>query len=96
MDKIFIYKQDNYNLQEIKRIVEKIFQKSGFAQELLPGKTVFLKVNLLRGSYPDKAVTTHPVFVRAVAEALLKYGLKVIVGDSPAGPFTIFSLKNIL
>ncbi len=95
MDKIFIYKQDKYNLKEIKRIVEKIFQKSGFVKELSPGKTAFLKVNLLRGANPEKAVTTHPVFVRGVAEVLLKYGLKVIVGDSPAGPFTIFSLKKI-
>lgn len=95
MDKIFIYKQDKYNLKEIKRIVEKIFQKSGFVKELSSGKTAFLKVNLLRGANPEKAVTTHPVFVRGVAEVLLKYGLKVIVGDSPAGPFTIFSLKKI-
>lgn len=95
MDKIYIYKQDKYDLKEIKRIIEKIFQKSGFTEELIPGKTAFLKVNLLRASHPDKAVTTHPIFVRGVAEVLLKYGLRVIVGDSPAGPFTIFSLKNI-
>lgn len=95
MDRIYLYKQNKYDLKEIKRIVEKIFQKSGFTDELVVGKTAFLKVNLLRSSSPDKAVTTHPVFVRAVAEVLLKYGLKVVVGDSPAGPFTIFSLKNI-
>lgn len=95
MSKVFIYKQEDYNLEEIKRIVEKIFQKSGFAQELTEGKRAFLKVNLLRSAHPDKAVTTHPIFVRAVAEVLLAYGLEVVVGDSPAGPFTIFSLKNI-
>lgn len=95
MDKVFIYKQSSYNGDEIKKVVEKIFAESGFSEEIIYGKTAFLKVNLLRGAHPDRSVTTHPVFVRAVAEVLIDKGLKVIVGDSPAGPFTPFMLKKI-
>ncbi len=95
MDKVFIYKQSSYNGDEIKQIVSKIFRESGFEENLIPGSTAFLKVNLLRGSHPDRAVTTHPVFVRAVAEYLVERDIKVIVGDSPAGPFTPYMLKKI-
>jgi uncharacterized protein (DUF362 family) len=37
---------------------------------------------------PEKAVTTHPELIRAVALAVRKAGGKPYIGDSPAGPFT--------
>jgi uncharacterized protein (DUF362 family) len=49
---------------------------------------VLLKVNLLSGKGPEKAVTTHPDIVRAVANAVRKAGGKPYIGDSPAGPFS--------
>jgi uncharacterized protein (DUF362 family) len=49
---------------------------------------VLLKVNLLSGKDPGKAVTTHPDFVRAVARAVVAVGGKPYVGDSPAGTFS--------
>jgi uncharacterized protein (DUF362 family)/NAD-dependent dihydropyrimidine dehydrogenase PreA subunit len=51
----------------------------------LRGKRVLLKPNILRDTQADKAVTTHPVFVRAcVAWAKEKGAREVLVGDSPA------------
>lgn len=94
MDKIFIYKCEKYDLEKIKRIIKNIFFESGFNKKLEDNDSVFLKLNLLRGAAPEKSVTTHPVFVRAVVEVLLEKDLKVIIGDSPAGPFSQFLLKN--
>ena len=94
-DKIYRYEQENYNLEEIKSVINKIFEEEKLLDDFKKGKTVFLKVNLLRGANPNRAVTTHPIFVRAVGEVLLENGMKVIVGDSPAGPFTKTSLKGI-
>lgn len=94
-DIIYKYQQDSYNYQEIKNIIERIFIKEDIFNKFEKGKTVFLKVNLLRGAKPSKSVTTHPTFVRAIGGLLIENGYKVLVGDSPAGPFTKNSLKSI-
>lgn len=44
---------------------------------------VLLKPNLLTGKPPEKAVTTHPEFIRALTEILLDYGCRITIGDSP-------------
>ncbi|MBW2480965.1 MAG: DUF362 domain-containing protein [Deltaproteobacteria bacterium] len=50
---------------------------------------VLLKVNLLSAKKgPEKAVTTHPEFVRAVVRAVRKAGGEPYIGDSPAGAFS--------
>jgi uncharacterized protein (DUF362 family) len=55
---------------------------------------VLLKVNLLSAKAPQKAVTTHPEFVRAVAEAVREAGGEPYIGDSPAGLFSKRNLKK--
>ena len=56
---------------------------------------VLLKMNLLSGKKgPEKAVTTHPEFVRAVARAVRKAGGNPYIGDSPAGSFSKRSLTR--
>jgi uncharacterized protein (DUF362 family) len=55
---------------------------------------VLLKVNLLSAKQPEKAVTTHPEFVRAVAKAVRKAGGEPYIGDSPAGIFSKRSLNK--
>lgn len=47
------------------------------------GQKVLLKPNLLSGKAPDKAVTTHPEIVRAVAKLAQEAGGIVSIGDSP-------------
>lgn len=49
---------------------------------------VLLKVNLLSAKEPEKAVTTHPEFTRAVAKAVKEVGGEPYIGDSPAGTFS--------
>ncbi len=60
----------------------------------LNGKKVLLKVNLLSGKEPEKAVTTHPEFLRAVITVLQDCGAECIIGDSPGGPFTEDALMS--
>ncbi|MFH0911180.1 MAG: DUF362 domain-containing protein [Planctomycetota bacterium] len=47
------------------------------------GDRVLLKPNLLAAHAPERAVTTHPAVVRAVAELVRDCGGRVLVGDSP-------------
>jgi uncharacterized protein (DUF362 family)/Pyruvate/2-oxoacid:ferredoxin oxidoreductase delta subunit len=63
----------------------------GEAVRLLPwrpesvrqGATVLLKPNLLSSNDPpERAVNTHPAFVKAVAEMFIARGHRVLIGDS--------------
>ncbi|MHB9004206.1 MAG: DUF362 domain-containing protein [Coriobacteriia bacterium] len=53
----------------------------GPAQFVSPGETVLLKPNILTGSAPDAAVTTHPAVFRAIARHL--QAATLTYGDSP-------------
>ena len=66
----------------------------GMEQFVKKNEKVLLKINLLSAKEPEKAVTTHPEFVRAVAKAVRKAGGKPYIGDSPAGTFSKRNLKK--
>ncbi|MBU0494923.1 MAG: DUF362 domain-containing protein [Chloroflexi bacterium] len=57
----------------------------GMAQFVRPGMRVLLKPNLINDAPRDRAVTTHPAIVQAVAELVQEAGGVVRIGDSPAG-----------
>ena len=55
---------------------------------LVIGKTVLLKPNLLAPVKPDRAATTHPAVVKALARMCLGAGAAgVTITDSPGGPY---------
>lgn len=55
----------------------------GMSQFAKPGEKIVLKVNLLQGAVPEKAVTTHPKVVAAVGRLVKKTGAIPVVADSP-------------
>jgi uncharacterized protein (DUF362 family) len=57
----------------------------GMGAFVRPGERVLLKANLLMRRKPEKATTTHPAVVRAMAELVLAAGGKPIIFDSPGG-----------
>jgi uncharacterized protein (DUF362 family)/Pyruvate/2-oxoacid:ferredoxin oxidoreductase delta subunit len=59
-----------------------------------PGQRVLVKPNLLIGRAPEEAVTTHPAVIQAVVELAQEAGGRVMVGDSPSGPFTVGRLRS--
>ncbi|MDA3958827.1 DUF362 domain-containing protein [Oceanispirochaeta sp.] len=62
--------------------IESIIQSTSFPDVF--HKSVLLKPNMLSGSEPDKAVTTHPEFIRAVIRILkIRGAARIVVGDSP-------------
>lgn len=57
----------------------------GLARFVKPGMRVLINPNLLSARTPDKAVTTHPELVAAVAGECVAAGAEVLIGDSPGG-----------
>ena len=57
----------------------------GWTAIVSPGERVAVKVNLLRGAAPEKAVSTHPETLRCVLRGLKQAGALPFVADSPGG-----------
>lgn len=64
-------------------VVELLAPLGGMAAFVRPGQRVLIKPNLLSAKGPEKAVTTHPELVRAVARLAQQAGGVVSIGDSP-------------
>jgi uncharacterized protein (DUF362 family) len=66
----------------------------GMERFVKKNERVLLKANILSAKDREKAVTTHPDFVRAVARAVRAAGGEPFVADSPAGTFSRRSLNK--
>lgn len=84
MSVVAIEKCEEYNLDILYEKIETVIKNCG-GLEGLKGKKILLKPNLLAPSAPEKAVTTHPIFLQAVIK-YLKNEInpeEIFVGDSP-------------
>jgi len=80
LEKVLLQACDRYDQERLKDFFVKGLQALGLR---IDKQAVLLKPNLLSGKAPEKAVTTHPEFIRALTEILLDYGCKITIGDSP-------------
>ena len=86
-----IFKKTSYNYEILKPVV---FEMIEAIDDHLIKKNdkVLIKPNFLLPAVPEKAVTTHPLIIKAVAEYVLGKGGRIQISDSPA----MGSFKNIL
>ncbi len=83
-----IIRKAAYDYQVIRPIVFEMLA-SGEAPSIDAGARVLIKPNFLAPAVPEKALTTHPLIVKATAEFALEKGARVQISDSPAtGSFT--------
>jgi uncharacterized protein (DUF362 family)/NAD-dependent dihydropyrimidine dehydrogenase PreA subunit len=80
-----------YSAPGIEQLLEPL---GGMERFVNRDERVLLKVNLLFAKEPEKAVTTHPEFVRAVAQLVRGVGGHPFIGDSPGGMFSQRSLRK--
>lgn len=96
MEKVSLVSCKDYDYEKVKIALERnIKQIGGLEPFISKDDVVLLKVNLLMKKKPEEATTTHPVYVRALSQILNDYGVKVIIGDSPGGPFTKGVLESL-
>lgn len=85
-----------YEEDLVRRAIEKSFANLGGIEKYIqPGEKVLLKLNLLMRKKPEAAVTTHPAFVKVLAQVIMERGAQVILADSPGGPFSKNMLKLV-
>jgi uncharacterized protein (DUF362 family) len=83
--------QANYSDPKIETVLAPF---GGMGQFVNNNEKVLLKVNLLSSKGPEKAVTTHPEFIGAVAQAVREAGGRPAIGDSPARYFSKRHLRE--
>jgi len=94
--RVIIVPCNSYQNEEIKKSTDNMFKPLGGLNNFIkPGQKVLLKVNLLMKKPPEAAVTTHPALVEAIVNQIQAIGAKVMIADSPGGPFTKNWLKGI-
>ncbi len=91
MEKVLLQACDRYEQTGLKDFFLKGLQTLGLRVDK---QAVLLKPNLLSSKPPEKAVTTHPEFIRALTEILLDHGCQITIGDSPGYESTSKVLKN--
>ena len=87
---------EDYEYERLRSVLHESVQSlGGWEPYIKPGQKVLLKPNLLAKRKPEEAATTHPMFVQALAALLIEYGVSVVIGDSPGGPFTVGIMNGI-
>lgn len=96
MNPVYVAACSEYELEKVKCAMrEGINGIGGLSHYVSPGERILLKANLLMKKKPEEATTTHPIFMRALADLLIEFGCTVVVGDSPGGPFQVGLLKSL-
>ena len=94
MEKVAVEKCESYDENILEKVEALVSRLGGINNFINEGDKVVLKVNLLMGKSPDKAVTTHPELVRAVVKIIKNAGGIPIIADSPGGPFNQLNLSR--
>ncbi|MBQ4561204.1 MAG: DUF362 domain-containing protein [Clostridia bacterium] len=85
----------DYKENNVRAALAEALSAIGGLDMIKPGMKVGIKVNLVTGAKPEKAVTTHPIMVCELIKMLCEKGAEVIVGDSPGGLYTSAVLNGV-
>ena len=84
MTKVYLDSCREYNAAEILEKMTSGLLDLGIGPEVLRGKRVLIKPNLLNATDPEKAVVTHPEFFRAAVRLVKAWGGAPVLAESPA------------
>ncbi|MEW5946241.1 MAG: DUF362 domain-containing protein [bacterium] len=85
----------NYHPDSLDAALDRSIELLGGIEKFVrPGQKVFLKPNLLLAANPERAATTHPLFVAAAVRLVQRAGALPFFGDLPGG-FHVGTTKKI-
>lgn len=86
---VSLVKCQSYDQAEVEPALHQALSFLGGIEAFVkPGQKVLIKPNVLMGSFPEAAVTTHPAIISAVVKEVLRAGGIAMVGDSPGNAYT--------
>lgn len=96
MKQVSIRKCISYDYDAVRSSFEKMMDDiDGIEKFIQRGSRVLIKPNLVIKKSPEEGATTHPILVRILCEELLKLDCKVVIAESPGGPYSKSILKGI-
>ncbi len=93
MERVFLSRCSSYKMEELEPVIHRIFESFSLYDKIRPGMTVVLKPNLVLRSRPEDAAITHPAFTAAVGKCVRRAGGKVLIAESPGGPYSAALMK---
>jgi uncharacterized protein (DUF362 family)/Pyruvate/2-oxoacid:ferredoxin oxidoreductase delta subunit len=93
--RVVIARCPDYDPDNLTVAVNKLFAELAWQAPAATGLTAFLKPNLLMARVPDHCVTTHPSLLATIGRHLGQMGYRIVIGDSPGGPFTPSALRRV-
>lgn len=90
---VWAARRPDYDPQELERAVDEAFRALHIYDDLKPGMTAVLKPNLVMRSKPEDAAVTHPALTAAVGLCVKRAGAKVLIAESPGGPYSPAVMK---
>lgn len=95
MEKVYVVRCPEYS-QAGEKTTALIDRMGGIGRFTSRGEKIVLKPNLLAAAEPEKAVTTHPSVLTAVALLAKSAGADVLIADSPGSgyPYTEKALQR--
>lgn len=87
-----------YDFDSVKISIEKILSSFPDLADKLKTKSpinILIKPNLLAARHPDKAITTHPIVLKAVIHYLKQFNCNITIADSPAGVYNNKELEKL-
>lgn len=85
----------DYRPLQVRQSLEEALGLLGGIESIVkPGQQVLVKLNLVMPKSPEHAATTNPVILEWVVRILQAAGAKVILADSPGGPFNSKTLQR--
>ncbi|MBO4622995.1 MAG: DUF362 domain-containing protein [Bacilli bacterium] len=93
MSNVYLKKCDSYDFSNLKECIRVALDSTSF-KDIKETDSVFIKVNSL-GAYPENlAITTNPLFLKAVIQLVKEKTKHIKVGDNPANKELVSALKK--
>lgn len=83
-NKVYVVRCPSY-AQAGEKIDELLAMMGGMERYVSAGEELLLKANLMAPASPEKAITTHPAVVAAVARRVAETGGRAVIADCPGG-----------
>ena len=93
--RVALVRCESYEPPVLERSLKKLLNfLGGIGEFVKSGERVLIKINLLSGAPPEKAVTTHPNLVEAIIGLVKEAGGIPAIGDSPGERTTLTGLAR--
>ncbi len=85
----------DYAPERVQAVLREVLQPVGGLEWVTPGMKIAVKSNIVSKMRPDSAAVVHPVILTELCRQLVERGAKVVVGDSPGGPWNAAWIHSV-